>query len=92
MAPGSFPGATSVCVDMWAVGIDLGTSNTVAILRSPDGRTRPVLVDGQPVLPSAVYLDHDGTLRVGTDAERMAPLDPARFEPNPKRRIDDGSV
>lgn len=77
---------------MWAVGIDLGTSNTVAILRSPDGRTRPVLVDGQPVLPSVVYLDHDGTLRVGTDAERMAPLDPARFEPNPKRRIDEESV
>ncbi|WP_239151534.1 Hsp70 family protein [Virgisporangium aurantiacum] len=77
---------------MWAVGIDLGTSNTVAILRSPDGRTRPVLFDGQPVLPSAVYLDHDGTLRVGTDAQRMAPLDPARFEPNPKRRIDEESV
>jgi actin-like ATPase involved in cell morphogenesis len=73
----------------YAVGIDLGTSNTVAIVRWPDGRTRPVLFDGQPVLPSAVFLDHDGTLHVGRDAQRMAQLDPARYEPNPKRRIDE---
>jgi molecular chaperone DnaK (HSP70) len=29
---------------------------------------------------------------VGRDAERNARMDPARFEPNPKRRIDDGSL
>src|SRR5215207_2132219 len=73
----------------YAVGIDLGTSNTVAIVRWPDGRTRPVLFDGQPVLPSAVFLNHDGSLHVGRDAQRMAQLDPARYEPNPKRRIDE---
>ncbi|GIJ57662.1 Hsp70 family protein [Virgisporangium aurantiacum] len=76
----------------YAVGIDLGTSNTVAIVRWPDGRTRPVLFDGQPVLPSAVFLDQDGTLRVGRDAQRMAQLDPARYEPNPKRSIDDDAL
>ena len=32
--------------DGFALGVDLGTSNTVAVLRWPDGRTRPVLVDG----------------------------------------------
>jgi actin-like ATPase involved in cell morphogenesis len=73
----------------YAVGIDLGTSNTVAIARWPDGRTRPVLFDGQPVLPSAVFLDDTGTLQVGRDAQRLAQLDPARYEPNPKRRIDE---
>src|SRR4051794_22549215 len=73
----------------YAVGIDLGTPNTGAIGRRPHGRTRPVLFDGQPVLPSAVYLDHDGTLHVGRDAQRLAQLDPARYEPNPKRRIDE---
>jgi len=73
----------------YAVGIDLGTSNTVAIMRWPDGRTRPVLFDGQPVLPSAVFLNHDGGLHVGRDAQRLAQLDPARYEPNPKRRIDE---
>lgn len=36
----------------FALGVDLGTSNTVAVLRWPDGRTRPLLVDGQPVVPS----------------------------------------
>src|SRR5947208_2815877 len=29
---------------------------------------------------------------VGRDAERHARVDPSRFEPNPKRRIDDGAV
>jgi actin-like ATPase involved in cell morphogenesis len=76
----------------YAVGIDLGTSNTVAIVRWPDGRTRPVLFDGQPVLPSAVFLDHTGTLQVGRDATRLAQLDPARYEPNPKRRIDEDAL
>src|SRR5437773_2178415 len=48
----------------FALGVDFGTSNTVAVLRSSDGR----------------------------DAIHSARLDPARFEPNPKRRIDDHSV
>ncbi|MGH3715964.1 MAG: Hsp70 family protein, partial [Micromonosporaceae bacterium] len=76
----------------WRLGIDYGTSNTVAVLQWPDGRTRPLLFDGSPLLPSAVYLDNDGRLVLGRDAERSARLDPARYEPNPKRRIDDGEV
>ncbi|HEX6073860.1 MAG TPA: Hsp70 family protein [Micromonosporaceae bacterium] len=76
----------------YAVGVDLGTSNTVAVMRWPDGRTRPLLFDGQPILPSGVYLDEAGRLHVGRDAQRMAQLDPARYEPNPKRRIDEPTV
>ena len=75
-----------------ALGVDFGTSNTVAVARWPDGRARPLLVDGSPLLPSAVYAQPDGTLVVGRDAVHSARLDPARFEPNPKRRIDDGLV
>jgi Hsp70 protein len=75
-----------------AVGIDFGTSNTVALIRRPDGRTRPVLFDGQPILASAVYLDPRGLIHAGQDAQRMAQVDPARYEPNPKRRIDEGRV
>jgi len=56
----------------YALGVDLGTSNTVAVLRWPDGRTRPLLVDGQPVLPSGVYADANGRLHVGRDARRLA--------------------
>ncbi|GAA0815086.1 Hsp70 family protein [Spirilliplanes yamanashiensis] len=76
----------------YALAVDLGTSNTVAVLRAPDGRTRPVLFDGQPVLPSAVYLDAAGAYHVGWDAARLGQADPARLEPNPKRRIDEPSI
>ncbi|AEV88282.1 heat shock protein Hsp70 [Actinoplanes sp. SE50] len=76
----------------YALGIDFGTSNTVAVARWPDGRARPILVDGSPLLPSAVFAQADGTVLVGRDAVHSARLEPARFEPNPKRRVDDGSV
>ncbi|MEV6924039.1 Hsp70 family protein [Dactylosporangium sp. NPDC051485] len=76
----------------FAIGVDLGTSNTVAVVRHPDGRTRPLLVDGAPIMPSGVYVDEHGRLHVGRDAYRMAGLDPSRFEPNPKRRIDEPTV
>jgi molecular chaperone DnaK len=75
-----------------ALGVDFGTSNTVAVARWPDGRARPILVDGSPLLPSAVYAEPDGQLIVGRDAVHSARLEPARYEPNPKRRIDDGTV
>ncbi len=76
----------------YALGVDFGTSNTVAVARWPDGRARPILVDGSPLLPSAVYADAEGNLLVGRDAVHSARLEPARFEPNPKRRVDDGLV
>ncbi|GAA3205721.1 Hsp70 family protein [Dactylosporangium siamense] len=76
----------------YVVGIDLGTSNTVAVIRSPDGRRRPVLFDGAPLMPSAVFLQDNGQLAVGRDAQRLAQLDPGRYEPNPKRRIDETTV
>ena len=75
-----------------ALGVDFGTSNTVAVARWPDGRARPILIDGSPLLPSAVYAEPDGQLLVGRDAVHSSRIDPARFEPNPKRRIDDGEV
>ncbi|MBN1172522.1 MAG: Hsp70 family protein, partial [Micromonosporaceae bacterium] len=77
---------------MRVLGIDFGTSNTVAMVRVGDGRIRPLLFDGSPLLPSAVYLTAEGRVLVGRDAERNARMDPGRYEPNPKRRIDDGQV
>src|SRR5439155_1470712 len=41
----------------FALGVDFGTSNTVAMLRWPDGRARPLLVDGSPLQPSSGYAD-----------------------------------
>lgn len=77
---------------MRVLGIDFGTSNTVAMVRTQDGQMRPLLFDGSPLLPSSVYFNTDGRVLVGRDAERSARADPSRFEPNPKRRIDDGEV
>ena len=74
------------------LGIDFGTSNTVGVLRGPDGRTETLLFDGTPVLPSAVFAGVDGTLLTGRDALFSARSAPERCEPNPKLRVDDGTV
>ena len=79
-------------MERFQLGIDLGTSNTVAMLRRADGRARPLLFDGSPLLPSAVYAESNGTILVGREAQHSGRIDPERFEPNPKRRIDDGIV
>ena len=76
----------------FALGVDFGTSNTVAVARTPDGRARTLVVDGSPIVPSAVYAEPGAALLVGRDAILSSRIEPARFEPNPKRRIDDGSI
>ncbi|HEY0804712.1 MAG TPA: Hsp70 family protein, partial [Pseudonocardiaceae bacterium] len=74
------------------VAVDFGTSSTCVAV-SVDGREpQVVVVDGQPLLSSAVFAAVDGTLFVGQEAERQAAIDPSRFEPNPKRRIDEGEL
>ncbi|GAA3392817.1 Hsp70 family protein [Cryptosporangium minutisporangium] len=75
----------------YRLGVDFGTSNTVAVLAGPDGRLRPLLFDGQQQLPSAVCAV-DGVLLVGRTAQHTAQRDPAAFEPHPKRHLIDGSV
>jgi actin-like ATPase involved in cell morphogenesis len=74
------------------LSVDLGTSNTVAVLSAHGRPPRVVEVDGSATMPSALFAADDGNLVVGRDAERRARLDPARFEPNPKRRVDDGTL
>ena len=77
---------------MSILSVDLGTSNTVAVLAAHGRAPRVVEVDGAAAMPSAVFAAEDGRLVVGREAERRARLDPARFEPNAKRRIDDGQL
>ena len=79
-------------MDTYRLGIDFGTSSTVAALVGPDGRSRPLLFDSSPLLPSAVFVGPDATSLTGADAERAGLAYPAGLEPNPKRRIDDGTV
>ena len=74
------------------LSVDLGTSNTVAVLSAHGRPPRVVEVDGSANMPSAVFATEEGTIMVGRDAERRARLDPTRFEPNPKRRIDEQTL
>lgn len=79
-------------VESVRLGVDFGTSHTVAVV-SLDGReTRPLLFDGSPLLPSAVCVGPDGRLLVGRDALHTSLASPEGFEPYPKRRIDDATV
>ncbi|WP_153506622.1 Hsp70 family protein, partial [Cumulibacter manganitolerans] len=77
---------------MRVLAIDFGTSNTVAAVSVDGTAPRLLTIDGSPLVPSSVYLGEDGTIAVGRDADRQARIDPSRYEPNPKRRIDDGEM
>ncbi|MHA6805795.1 type VII secretion-associated protein [Salinifilum ghardaiensis] len=74
------------------VSIDFGTSSTCTVASVDGGEPQVVMIDGQPLVPSAVFCAPEGTLFVGPEAERQAAVDPARFEPHPKRRIDEGEL
>jgi actin-like ATPase involved in cell morphogenesis len=74
------------------LGVDFGTSNTVAVLQAPGRPARPLLFDGSPQLPSAVFADPAGGLLTGRDAVHHARTHPERFAPHPKRDIDDGTL
>ena len=54
------------------LGIDFGTSNTVAVLRWPDGRVKSLLFDGSPLLPSAVYVEAAGGILVAWQEQEVA--------------------
>ncbi|MET7421573.1 Hsp70 family protein [Dactylosporangium sp. NPDC005555] len=74
------------------LGVDFGTTNTVAALAWPDGTVRPLIFDGSPTLPSAVYRAPDGDLLAGRDALHGGRVRPESLEPNPKRCVDDTVV
>jgi molecular chaperone DnaK (HSP70) len=76
----------------YRLSVDFGTSNTVAVIGHRGADIRPLLFDGSPTLRSAVFLDAGNRLLVGRDAERSARTSPDRFEPNPKRRVDEPAV
>jgi molecular chaperone DnaK len=71
------------------VAVDFGTSSTCVAASLRGREAQVVAVDGAPLMSSAVYAADDGTLFVGQEADRQAAVDPARYEPHPKRRIDE---
>ncbi len=71
------------------VAVDFGTSSTCIAISVHGREPQVVAVDGSPLMSSAVYAAPDGTLFVGQEADRQAAVDPSRYEPHPKRRIDE---
>ncbi|WP_146167662.1 Hsp70 family protein, partial [Micromonospora sp. MH33] len=67
------------------LAIDCGSASTVAVLAWPDGTSAPLMFDGQPALPSAVFLAPDGNLLTGQRAWQGAATQPDRFIPAPRR-------
>ncbi len=60
-----------------AIGIDLGTTNS--LVAHVDERNRPRILpvdEGGPLLPSAVHYGADGSIEVGAAAKRRAPERP----------------
>ena len=74
------------------IAVDFGTSSTCVATAVDGGEPQVVVIDGAPVVSSAVYGAKDGTLFIGREAERQAAIDPSRYEPNPKRRIGEGEL
>ena len=76
------------------LGVDFGTSNTVAVVRRADGRSRTLLFDGSPLLPSAVYAEpigHDRR-RPRRGAQRPAGAGPLRAQPEAAHRRRRGAA
>jgi len=60
-----------------AIGIDLGTTNSLVAYVDDRNRPRVVIVDeGRSLLPSAVHYGMDGGIEVGAAAKRSAPERP----------------
>ncbi|MFL6141005.1 MAG: type VII secretion-associated protein [Labedaea sp.] len=71
------------------VAVDFGTSSTCVAVSVRGREPQVVAVDGNPLMSSAVYAGPEGTLFVGQEADRQAAIDPSRYEPHPKRRVDE---
>jgi hypothetical protein len=74
------------------IGIDFGSSHTVAVLDARGRERRQLLFDGSPLLRSAVYVDADAVPHAGRAALFHAAVEPEQIELQPKRLIDDATV
>lgn len=75
-----------------ALGIDFGTHHTVATVLRGDGRRHQLLFEGNPLMPSGIYLDYEASILVGRDAAREGRRHPERYERNPKLQIGSPNI
>lgn len=74
-------------VEPWVLGIDFGTSFTVAACRTSGRAPDVVEIGGERRMPSVVLADENGTLVVGRSAENLAAAQPSRALRAPKARL-----
>jgi Hsp70 protein len=80
--------AVAVGVPSWRIAVDFGTTATVAAVSVAGGPAVLLELERDSTrMPSAVFLEKDGSLAVGRRAAHQAMIDPARFQPTPKREI-----
>lgn len=79
--------------DGWQLGVDFGTSYTVAAIASSRGvRVLDIESNGQSRMPSSVFYTATGEILVGTAAQHQSAFAPERFEATPKRCIADREI
>lgn len=74
--------------DTVVVVVDFGATDTVGVLRGRGEAPRPVVVDGETRVPSAVALSAEDQLVVGREAVRVGTAEPERAVAELKNRLD----
>ena len=72
------------------LGIDLGTTNSVAVLSDGERATAVRTMEGGPLLPSVVRMDGRGSVTVGARARRFLDADPDNTRGEFKRLMGSG--
>ena len=72
----------------YVVGIDLGTTNTLACFFR-NGRKELVKFAGEPLLPSVLYVDKNGKAYIGNKALHRGATDPRNMVRSSKKYIGD---
>lgn len=75
----------------YSIGIDLGTTNSVACVWRR-GTVETIPIDGRATMPSALSVRPDGALLVGQSAKKRAELEPEQSITSAKRYIGDGKT
>ncbi len=88
--PGSTPGPHAGETEL-AIGIDLGTTNTVAAVATQEGPEVLRATDGAGLLPSVVHYRADGGVEVGVQAEAALIDDPTHVVSSIKRLMGRGA-
>jgi molecular chaperone DnaK len=72
----------------YRLGIDLGTTNTVAAVSVDNGPTQLLTLGAQtPEIPSLVFLNDQGEIVAGDVAAELGAADPSLMIPDPRRHL-----